>query len=421
MVSPREILSTKSFRQSTITIVATIVNGGLGAVFYFLLARLLGASEFGVFSLVTTTIALLAGIVDLGTDQGIVRFIPKYREEPDTQNKLIKLALEMKLFSGLLLFILVIVLAHPIAHYAFAKDQFAFIMPLIGIGVITQILFSFSTSLSQSLERYFLWSGLFIGTNFIRLIAIIAIYYFGFLTAYSSSVIYILLPLFGFITSFLFFNGKFLFSKGEFGYIKDIFKFNRWVLGFVIIATIGSRLDTYFTARFLTLASVGIYSLAGQVVSIFSQLTSAISAVTSPKFSSFDTRVKNITYVNKATLMTSASALAAGIALVIFAPFIFSLAGHEYTSAFIPLVYLILALGIFLSTSPVRDSILYYFGKPQFFFWQGIIHIVIVSVSSFYLIPRMQITGTAIVVLIGQIFIAVSSVWYYIFKIKTND
>ena len=71
--SVKEILLTRTFRHSSITVVSTAINGVLGALFYFLLARFLGSSEFGAFTILTTSIALLTGIIDLGSDQGIVK------------------------------------------------------------------------------------------------------------------------------------------------------------------------------------------------------------------------------------------------------------------------------------------------------------------------------------------------------------
>ena len=416
----KQILSTRTFRHSSITIVSTAINGVLGALFYFLLARFLGSSEFGVFTILTTSIALLTGIVDLGSDQGIVRFIPKYKENPEVQNKLIKLSLLLKLISGIVVFFLIFIFSGSISSMVFGKPELTSIVILIGLGVLTQVLFSFSTSLSQALERYFLWGGLFVGTNLMRLLMILLLFNLQSLSAYSAGILYLTLPLLGFIFSFIFLSKKFLFSKDIYRYLPELFSFNKWVTAFVVVATIGSRLEVYFTARYLSLSALGVYGLASQVSQILPQLTVAIGAVTSPKFASLDTKRKNLSYTMKSVLFTSMLATVSAVVLTVLGQFVFKFAGGDFAGAFIPFVVLLISMAIFFSTSPIRDSIIYYFGKPQFFFYTGIFHAILIAVLSMVLIPRYLILGTSFVVLAGQIFIALTSVWYF-FKLSGNE
>lgn len=416
----KEVFLTRTFKHSSITIVSTAINGVLGAIFYFLLARFLGSSEFGVFTILTTSIALLTGIIDLGSDQGIVRFVPKYKDSPEIQNKLIKLSLAIKFLSGISVFFLIFLLSGSISSIIFEKPELTSIVVLIGLGVLTQILFSFSTSLSQALEKYFLWGGLFIGTNLIRLLMVLLLFRFQSLNAYSAGILYLILPLLGFFFSFIFLNKRFLFSNGIISYLPELFHFNKWITAFVLVATIGSRLEVYFTARYLNLSALGVYGLATQVSQILPQLTGAIGAVTSPKFASLNTKEKNLTYTMKSVLLTSVLAIVSSIILVILGQFVFKFAGQDFNGAFIPFVILLVSMAIFFSTSPIRDSIIYYYSRPKFFFYVGIVHAALISTFSMILIPKYSIIGTSLVVLLGQMFTALTSIWYF-FKLSKNE
>jgi len=418
--SVKEILLTRTFRHSSITVVSTAINGVLGALFYFLLARFLGSSEFGAFTILTTSIALLTGIIDLGSDQGIVRFIPKYKDNPDIQNKMIKLSLAIKFISGIVVFFLIFLFSGGISTLVLGKPDLSPIVVLIGLGVLTQILFSFSTSLSQALEKYFLWGGLFIGTNLIRLAMILLLFRFQSLNAFSAGILYLILPLLGFFLSFIFLDKKFVFSKGTLAYLPELFSFNKWVTAFVIVATIGSRLEIYFTARYLSLSALGVYGLAVQVSQILPQLTGAIGAVTSPKFASLNTKEKNLIYTMKSVILTSVLAIISSIVLVILGQFVFKFAGQDFAGAFTPFIILLVSMAIFFSTSPIRDSIIYYSSKPKFFFYVGVLHAVLVSILSIILIPKYSILGTSLVVLFGQIFLALASTWYF-FRLSKNE
>jgi O-antigen/teichoic acid export membrane protein len=414
MEKVKKIFLTATVRHSSITLVSTVINGILGAAFYFLLAKFLGSSDFGIFTVFTASIALVTGIIDLGSDQGIIRFIPKYAAKPDIQKKLIKLSLGVKLVSGLIVVFLAMAFSGKISILIFGKPELSLIIILIGLGVLTQILFSFSTSLSQAFEKYILWGGLFVGTNLIRLIILLVLFQFQSLNVYSVGAFYLLLPFIGFMFSFAFLDKTFLKARDTLSYLPELFTFNKWVTAFVIIATIGSRLEIYFTARYLSLSSLGIYGLAQQVAQILPQLTSAIGAVTSPKFASLNTPEKNINYTAKSVGFSSILAIGSSFLLALIAKVVFNFAGQDFNLAFLPCLVLLLAMVIFFVTAPIRDSIIYYSSKPKFFFFVGLVHAALVSILSMLLIPKFDILGTSLVVLFGQVFIAIISIWYFL-------
>ncbi|MBI2600214.1 oligosaccharide flippase family protein, partial [Candidatus Daviesbacteria bacterium] len=61
----KEIFSTATWKQSQITVIGTIINGVLGALFYILLARILGPAEFGILTVSLTTLVLIADMADI--------------------------------------------------------------------------------------------------------------------------------------------------------------------------------------------------------------------------------------------------------------------------------------------------------------------------------------------------------------------
>ncbi|OGM26056.1 hypothetical protein A2692_00140 [Candidatus Woesebacteria bacterium RIFCSPHIGHO2_01_FULL_39_95] len=412
--------STATLRQSTLTSFSTIINAGLGALFYFFLAYSLGSHDYGIFTLLTTLIAMLASIADLGTDQGLVRYLPKYKNDFDAQKAIMKLSLKIKLLSGLVTFFALTIFARSISSSVFNRPDFTTFVPFVGLGVIAQLLFSYSTSLSQAMERFFLWSGLFIGTNSMRLFIAAAFFQLGFLNSTSASLVYIILPFLGFVTSLTFFDKKFMKVRGENRFLKELFGFNKWIFAFLVVSTVGSKLEIFFTTRFLGFSLLGIYGLIQQLSSILPQLTSAIGAVTSPKFASFDKNFKNKKYTLKVLLLTGTLGLISLLVMIPLGYLVLNTIGNDYITGFLPFIVLLIAMAIFLVTSPMRDSIIYYFEKPSFFFWLGIVHALAVTLLSISLIPRFDLMGTSYVVLSGQILIAISSVSYFVYLNKKN-
>lgn len=413
MIPIKKILSTVTFRQSLVTTISTFANGALGAVFYFLLARFLGSHDYGAFSVAVTLMVMIAGIVDLGTDQGLIKFVPKYKLDPIARNSVVRLTLKIKLIAGIITALVLISQSSFISQNILHKPELSILIPLVALGIIFQNLFSFSTSLSQSLERFFLWGGLYISTNIFRLALIVLVFWSGNLNGYSSTLIYILMPLLGFVLSLAFFDKKFLFTQNENRFLPELFGFNKWTTAFIIVSAMSSRLDIFFTTRYLSLSSVGIYGLALQLTTILPQLTNAIGAVTTPKFSSFSTHSQNVKYVLKVVGLNSAITLFSSLVLVPLGWFVLHTAGQDFSIGFIPFIILLSSVALFAIDSPVRDSLLYYFGKPQFFFWQGIGHALVITIFSWLLIPRFNILGSAVTVLIGQVFIESTAIIYF--------
>ncbi len=385
-----------------------------GAGFYFLLARLLDPGQYGLFSIIIVTTTILSDIFDLGGNQALVRFVPQYKSESKKQSQVINLVLVTKLVSGLIVAVAVSALSNQIANHIIGQSNVAQLLPLAGLGVLAQLLFSFSTSLAQASERFWIWSGLFIATNSARIGLIISLFFLGKLTGANSVMAYIFIPLLGFIFSLTII--RFKFSPASFAdiNIRKVFSFNAWVTAFIVVASIGARIDTFLTAKLINLSAVGIYFLVNQIVAILPQLAGAIGVVTSPKYSSFDTLPKNLSYTLKATYLTLAVAFVSSVLVVPLGFLVLKFTGGEYATGFTPMLILLLAMCIFLVTSPIRDSILYFFAKPQFFFWLGLVHVFQTIALSYYLIPRYQIIGSAVTFLLGQVLIAAASTAYYL-------
>lgn len=390
----KPILSTATIRQASLTSISSIANGILGAAFYFLLARWLGNVAYGQFSLVATSIATLAGVANLGTDQSLVKFSKAGIAH-------VKAAFVVKIVSAIVVSA-VLLLVFP-----------NWLGALLAAGILAQMLFSFSVSLSQAREDYLAWSGLLAGTNLLRLVFLVSAY--PSVRFFSASLIYIFCPLAGFLVFLAVRGTSFLRPRLPISIFKEIFGFNKWITAFIIINALGSRLDLFLTAKFTNMASAGVYALATQLVAILPQLTTALGAVTAPKFASFQKSRANAAYLKKSLLFASSLAIIASFLLVVAAVAVIKFTGNDFTNSWGPFLVLLLGMDVFLATTPLRDSILYYFSDAQFFFWSGVAQIAATIIMSQLLIPVYGLLGSAAAVLSSQLLLAVLVVNQYIF------
>jgi len=419
----KSVFKTATFRQSQITVVGTIINGFLGALFYIVLARFLGLYDFGLLTVSVAALTLIADIVDFGTNTGIVRFVSSSLvANKDKALRFLKLSLEIKIAVWVLVLAGGIMLAPFIAETIFNKAELTGPLQLVMFGVGGALLFTFATSSLQAFQKYWTWSFVNIFTNFLRLLFILLLIFYQQLNLTSGLLVYLLLPFFGFsLTLFFIPARKIIQVKDEFSVAKQFFKFNCWVAVFTLIAAVSSRLDTFLIARLLSPEDLGVYGAANQLVQIVPQIVGALGVVAAPKFASFVNIGQMVGYFKKFQLMVLGFVVLGGF-VILTSPLIIPLIyGGEYKETVLPFMILFLSMLVFLISVPVHSSIIYYFSKPQVFVWLSIGHLLIIGSLGYLLISNYGVIGAAVAVLIGMIFNFLIPLGWFLIRIRKKD
>lgn len=416
----KSIIKTATFKQSQITILGTLINGALGALFYIILARFLGPSNFGLLTIALTTLVLIADMADIGTNTGLIRFVSaNLVQNKNKAYKFLKLSLEIKLIVWMVSALAVYFLAPFLAINLFHKTELILPLRLVAFGIGGALLFTFATSALQAYQKYFLWSAINILTNFLRLIVILILGYFLVLNVENSLLVFMILPFFGFfVTLFILPARKILLSREEFSLSKELFKYNIPVAIFTVIAAFSARLDTYLNAALLSAREVGIYGVANQLVQIMPQLVSALGLVAAPKFASFQNSEQMLIYFKKFQAFVSGLTVLGILTVPFLAYLIPILFGVSYKEAVTPFIFLFLAMLVFLFSIPVHHSVIFYFGRPDVFIWVSLGHLMIIGGLGYFMISNYGVIGASITVLVGTIFNFIVPLIWLISKIK---
>lgn len=415
-------LNTTTFRQSQITIAGTIVSGTLGALFYIVMARILGPSDFGLLTVSIATLTVISDIADFGTNTGVVRFVSaniiKNKEEA---LKFLKLSLEIKLFVWILVLLAGFLLSPFLANNIFGKVELLTPLRMVMFGVGGALLFSFATSSLQSFQKYFSWAFINVVTNALRLVFILLLIFYQQLSLVSGLLTFIILPFFGFSFALMLLPTKAILNvKGEFSVARTLFSYNIWVALFTIIAALSSRLDTFLNARLLSAYEVGIYGAATQLVQVIPQIVGALGVVAAPKLASFQSIPQMIVYFKKFQLMVLGLA-SLGLLVIPISFYVIPLIyGSDYQQTIFPFIILLLAMLVFLISVPLHNSIIFYYGKPQVFVWVSLGHLLIIAILGYILILNFGIVGAATVVLVGMLFNFFAPLIWFIVRIKQN-
>jgi O-antigen/teichoic acid export membrane protein len=413
---------TVTFRQSTITFSATVLNGAMGALFYIITARFLGPSDFGLMVVAITTLTLVGDIGDLGVNTAIVRFVGMFaRNDPENAAKYLKLGLTIKLSVIAFVALFGILASNFIANTIFSKPEMLLPLRLAFLGVSSYLLFSFVVSSLQSFQKFTHWSALLIGTNLFRLLLVASTLAIGVLSLKITLAIYIFIPLIGFLVGLKFIPIRFLNAKNDQKILNNFFRYSKWVALFSVVAAIGARLDTFISAKLLTTQEVGIYSAANQLVQIVPQIVTAIATVVAPKMTTMGSLKELIKYMKKIQVMVIGISLVGVLCIPVVVYAIPLIYGTAYVNAVPVFIVLLLAMLVFLIAVPVHNAIFYYFAYPKLFFFISVLHALLVCLLGWYLIGSYGVIGAAVTVLVGQLIsFAIPLVWV-LKKIYSNN
>lgn len=396
---------TKTATHSLSMITSTFINGVLGLLFFAVLARSLGPDDFGLFSICIATLTLLADIGDFGANTTLINFVSKYiKENREKAFKFMKLALEAKLLSGFIFIFFGLIFAPFIANKILLKPEITIPLQLTSIGIIFALLFNFVTYNLQALQKFKSWGIVNIFANSLRLILLFVLIGTLSLNLNSIVIIYIASLLFGVIVGSFFLPLKFLSVRNEFSVNPDFFRFSKYVAIFIILAAISSRLDTFISARLLSKAEVGVYSVANQLSSIIPQLVFAIASVIAPKLKSYTEASQALNYLKKVQFLCIGIAILS-LFILPAASFLIPLVyGTQYQQSVQLFFILFCAQLLFLIAIPSNQAILYFFEKPSIYCISILLQLVIVAFFGIALISRFGTYGAAFTILLENVF-----------------
>lgn len=416
----KKILNTATFKQSSITFIGTTLNGILGWLFFAAVYRFLGPINFGIITISTVTLTLIADVADIGTNTGLVKFVSSsLTNDKDRAYQFLKLSLEIKLIAWFVSFLIIYSLAQILAELLFHKAELITPLRLVAIGCGGALLYSFATSSMQAFQKYFFWSVVNVVTNFTRLILILILGFSLTINIESTLLVYIIFPFFGFFISMLILPAKKIFTaKNEFKLSKELFSYNIPVAIFTLISAISARLDTYLTASLLNIKEVGLYGVATMITPFMAQLVSAIGLVSAPKFASFQNVTQMITYMKKLQLMVIGLSVLGILSIPIVSYLIPVIYGESAREAIIPFIFVFIAMLVFLLSIPVHHSVIFYFGRPDLFIGVSIGHLLIIGIIGYFLISNFGIIGASLTVLTGTIFNFLYPLIWLLIKLK---
>lgn len=269
------------------------LNVVIGIVYTPIMIHLLGQSEYGVYSAVSSTVGLLS-MMSLGFGAGYIKKYAKYKKENDYESiyKLNGLFLTIFCIIGLIALTCgtaMTLSVEKIFSDGFTQEEYSIARTLMIVMTInTSLSFSFGifgTIISANERFVFLKSIGIIKTVVGPLFNIVVLYcgHRSVAMAIVSLTITVVVETIYF--SYLIFKlkNKFIFKRLEKGTFRSLFAYTGFIALNLIVDQVNWNVDKVILGRFVGTAAVAIYALGSSLHMHYISFSTAISGVFTPR------------------------------------------------------------------------------------------------------------------------------------------
>ena len=285
-----------SYTQMILSIVISLL-------YHPFMIRLLGQSEYGLYSTVASTISLLS-VLNLGFNAGYIRYYSKYKKAGDDESiyKLNGLFLIIFAIIGAISLICGTVLAFNL-NWVFDQGLTAqeygtatILMLLLGVNMAISFPTSVFSTIISANERFVFLKLLGMVKTIISPMVTLPLLFLGYRSIAMVSVTLILSVLtdsvyFIYVKKAL--KNKFIFHGFEKGLFKSLFAYTGFIAINIIIDQINWNIDKLLLGRYKGTIEVAVYAVGFFLYQYYSLMSTAISGVFTPRVHNLITATKD--------------------------------------------------------------------------------------------------------------------------------
>lgn len=275
--------------------VVIFLNTVVGLLYTPYMLRMMGQSEYGLYSLVASVIAYLT-VLDLGFGNAIVRYTAKFRAEKKTEEQY-----EMfGMFFLLYLVIGIIAFGIGLGLYFNVDTLFGNTMTAVELGrarimmllLVANLAFTFPMSIwgsiIQAYEDFVFQKSLNIFRIILNTAVMICLLHFGY-KAVAMVVVQTIFNVLTLVVNFIYCRRKlnihiyFRFKHFHWGFLKEVAIYSFWIFLNAIMDRVYWSTGQFVLGAMVGTVAVAVFAIAIQLEGMYMQFSTAISSVFLPK------------------------------------------------------------------------------------------------------------------------------------------
>ncbi len=341
--------------------VVIILNMLVGLLYTPYMLRMMGQSEYGLYSLVASVISYLT-VLDLGLGNAIIRYTAKFRAEGKTteQYEMFGMFLFLYIIIGVIAFVLGFGLYFNVETLfggtmtldELDKARIMMLFLIFNLGVTFPM--SIFGSIITAYERFVFPKVVNIVRIILNTVIMICLLEMGY-KAVEMVLLQTVFNLLTLIINFLYckykLEIKIFFRNFQWGFLKEVAVYSFWIFLNVIMDRIYWSTGQLVLGAFVGTAAVAVFAVAIQLEGIYMQFSTAIAGVFLPKVTSMVARNDNRKQISDLFIRTGriqyiVIALILTGFIVFGRDFINLWAGTDYDSAYIITLLFFISLSI---------------------------------------------------------------------------
>lgn len=280
---------------AVLSYVSIIVSTLVQLVYTPFLIRMLGQSEYGLYSLVYSIIGYLT-VLDLGFGNAIVVYTAKYRaqnkyEEEKKLHGMFRIVfLIIGIIAGLLglvlYFLVPTIFDNTMTNSELEKAKV--MMLILALNLFITFIFSIYSSIISAYEKFAFQKIMSILNTLLKPLIMIPLLFLGF-KSITMTIVITLINIIVCLSNYLYCKHKLDINIKFHGFDKILFKtilgYSIWLFIGAIVDKINWSIDQFVLGAVSGTIAVSLYSVASQLNSLFINLSTALTSVMLPKMS----------------------------------------------------------------------------------------------------------------------------------------
>ena len=383
-----------------------VFSAGLGFFSLLLISRTLSVGEFGLFNIAISIMIILQPLASLGMNTTTIRFVSAHlgRGNTDNARQILQTTL-LTIFSfSFVIMLFIILTADFISEKVLHQPDQTALIRTASWGIMTIALFYYSKAVFCAFQRFRGLVSLQVFLDILKLVVIAALIYFSRLSASTAVVVFVLVPIVGFMIGLNHFRDFFIVGKLRiFHWIGRLLSYGIWIF----ISSICEATFLYVGVPLLGAMkgneAAGIFGLALNLAYVFPLLIMALSSVLLPEVSRFKESKQFENYLRGSVKILLSSGILVIPAVLLSSRIIPFLFGIRYVEA-VPVFNIFLISFLAFAALKILTQALYALDKPRFVAGVDMTRLAIMITGSLFLISPIGVFAPAISALAANLF-----------------
>ena len=398
------------------------------SVSFIVLTRLFGAEIFGLYMLGWTIVDLVVKVGQFSLDKGLVNFIPRLREDGDTDgiHRTIAQALGVGLLLSAVVSGVLFIAAPALAEGLLGKPRLTGMLRLLAAALPLIVLTHVILGVTRA-HKVMKYDAMIRGAvePLVLFGAACASFYWGWHT-YGIAAAHLAALACGLLFALYVFARFYswracLVHLRELRIVTPLTRFSLPVMGYELVYMVMIRLDVLMVGYFLPAAQVGIYVIAVEIALLTKKVRQWFDPVFSPIVAELNHR-KDLRRLEHNLRLVTRWVLTIGVGFLCVVSLIgdelLGLFGPEFGAGFMAMVVLAMSQ-VAYGAMGSGDTVLIMSGRP----WLNLVNTIVVVIVNFalnlWLIPTLGILGAALGTLVSFMLLTLIRLAevYHLFRI----